>query len=219
VSGPFFQCATAPVTSFWTDAMNGSVTGLAAGTSLCHNSGWDHYCDYTELLGAQAQAEFATVLDSTTGWVNRTTTAQVNGQPSAPGLGGNGNNCTYVGNILANGEYVTFASGVPTYHLDNDTIYDPANPGAYVDPTDLHCLGVARSILCCAATCAPGRRPDFAGAIARGVAALRPAVHRPGPPATLPLMAPPRRARAATGPSRRRTVPGPCSARDSRRGS
>jgi len=57
---------------------------------------------------------------------------------------------------LADGEYATFDTmGVPTMHLDNDTVYDPGSPGLHTITGDLECGGTTRSILCCHAACVP----------------------------------------------------------------
>lgn len=131
------------------------ATGLDAGNNVCKslNVGADHVCDYEEVLLAQAQGELANVPAGTTAWVQRTTVAMVNGNPSQPGPGGRCNGWTYLTNHISDGEYATFDTvGNPTFHLDNDTTFDPAQPGMYT-LADLQCGGVTRSILCCYQAC------------------------------------------------------------------
>ncbi|MFO0614862.1 MAG: hypothetical protein U0414_19900 [Polyangiaceae bacterium] len=132
------------------------MTGLAAGDAQCANLGVgaDHVCDYEEVLKAEAQGELAAIPMGTIVWLQRTTVASVGGQPSQPGPGGRCNDWTDAGNQASDGEYATFdAPGKPTYHLDGDTIYDPAQPGLHTVAGDLHCGGVLRSILCCFPAC------------------------------------------------------------------
>jgi hypothetical protein len=154
-------------TSIWSSLpAAGGLTSLDAGNAQCKalNIGADHVCDYTELVAAQnaGEALFKAIPQGTTGWVQRTTTVSLvgttpvttGGTPSAPGPGGNCNNWTYGTNHIADGEYVTFDTvGTPTYHLDNDTIFDPQNPGVHTIPNDLQCGGFMRSILCCYQAC------------------------------------------------------------------
>ena len=96
----------------------------------------------------------------TTAWVQRTTTVNlvgtmpvtVGGTPSTADTGGRCNNWTYMTNHISDGEYVTFDTvGTPTFHLDNNTKFDPANPHVIVG--DLECGGTMRSILCCQPVC------------------------------------------------------------------
>jgi hypothetical protein len=76
------------------------------------------------------------------------------GTASAPGPGGRCNDWKYMTNHISDGEYVTFATaGTPTFHLDNDTVFDPTMPGVHTIPGDLDCGGVTRSILCCYQAC------------------------------------------------------------------
>lgn len=134
----------------------GGLTGLDAGNNQCKalNVGADHVCDYEEVLKAQAQGELAAIPQGTTAWVQRTTVAMVNGQPSQPGPGGRCNDWTYATNHISDGEYITFdQAGVPTFHLDNDTVYDSAAPGVHTIGGDLECGGAKRSILCCYQAC------------------------------------------------------------------
>lgn len=133
----------------------GGNSGVDAGNAACETLGADHVCEYTEVLAAQAAGELAGIPLGTTAWVHRTTTAQVGGVDSAPGPGGRCNDWTYTTNHIADGEYITFdTAGVPTYHLDNDTIFDAANPGVHTS-ADLPCGGASRAILCCYAACTP----------------------------------------------------------------
>lgn len=130
-------------------------SGLDAGNAACETLGADHVCDYAEVLAAEAAGELAAVPAGTTAWVHRTTTALVGGVDSAPGPGGRCNDWTYSTNHIADGEYITFdTAGVPTYHLDNDTIFDAVNPGVHT-VADLPCGGASRAILCCYAACTP----------------------------------------------------------------
>lgn len=133
----------------------GGMTGLDAGNAQCKalNIGADHVCDYEEVLKAQTQGELSGIAAGSTAWIQRTTVAQVNGVDSQPGPGGRCNNWTYATNHISDGEYIDFATaGTPTYYLDNDTVFDAANPGLHTLPT-LQCGGVMRSILCCYQAC------------------------------------------------------------------
>jgi|JI10StandDraft_1071094.scaffolds.fasta_scaffold314126_2 hypothetical protein len=130
-------------------------TGYEAGVAACTSIGADHPCDYEEMVAAAAAGEFSTIPAATTAWVHRTTTASVDGTDSPPGPGGRCNDWTFAGNHLADGEYVSFdVAGVPTYHLDGDTVFDPSSPGVHV-VAGLDCAGVTRSILCCYPRCMP----------------------------------------------------------------
>lgn len=135
----------------------GGNTGLDAGNSQCKalGVGADHVCDYDEIQAAFAakEAAFMGIAQGTTVWVQRTTSANVNGTPSAAGPGGRCNNWTYATNHISDGEYITFdTAGTPNFHLDNDTVFDPNNPGVHTQ-ADLQCGGVNRSILCCYQAC------------------------------------------------------------------
>jgi hypothetical protein len=101
---------------------------------------------------AQGRNELAGVPNTTTFWLERDATVDVSGFPSPPGAGGNCINWTFLGNHIADGEYVTFSAGVPTYHLDNDTFFDGVDT-SHVIPVGLQCGGEMRSIPCCAAGC------------------------------------------------------------------
>jgi hypothetical protein len=149
--GACYSGATAEVGPVF---LSGMLTSLAAGDAECSAdvAAGSHVCTYAELLNAQTFGDLATVPDTTTFWLQRDTTADVNAIPSPPGPGGNCNNWTFNGNHLADGEYVTFAGGVPFYHLDADTVYDGVST-SHVD-ADLPCGGTTRSIPCCA-PCAP----------------------------------------------------------------
>jgi hypothetical protein len=143
--------------SVWAN-LPGSVgmTSLAAGNAACVGLeiGAEHVCDYEEVLQAVAHGELSFIPQGTTAWVQRTTTALVNGMPSAPGSGGRCHDWTYAGNNQADGEYATFDQpGLPTFHLDGDTIFDPSMPGVHQIPGDLQCGGTMRSILCCYQVC------------------------------------------------------------------
>jgi hypothetical protein len=74
---------------------------------------------------------------------------------SQPGPGGNCNDWQYGTHHIGDGEYYTFdQQGVPTYHLDNDTIFNPNDPGADDHHTpDFTCGAAARAILCCFPSC------------------------------------------------------------------
>lgn len=141
------------VTSVW---VSGGLTSLPAGDDMCQkaNLGADHVCDYEEVLTAQKAGELSAVASGTTAWVQRTTSAMVNGVASPAGPGGRCNDWKYNTNHISDGEYVTFATvGQPTFHLDNDTTYDVMHPGMYTIPGDLDCNGVTRNIMCCYAAC------------------------------------------------------------------
>lgn len=128
---------------------SGGMTGLAAGDAACRAIGGDHACDYEEVVLAAARGQLASIPAGTTAWVQRTTTVDVGGTPSPPGPGGNCNDWTYATNHIGDGEYMTFeTAGVPTFHLDNDTLYDAFDP-SHAIPGDLQCGGEIRSILCC----------------------------------------------------------------------
>lgn len=123
--------------------------GLEAGHAQCRFLGGDHVCDYTELRAAEAAGELANVPEGTTGWVQRTTPEMVNGQLSEPGRGGNCVDWTFVGNHLADGEYVAFGpGGVATWFLDNDTFFDGIDM-THVQAGQLECSGVTRTLFCC----------------------------------------------------------------------
>src|SRR6185436_18692708 len=105
---------------------------------------------------AAAGGELNAIAQGTTAWIHRTTSAIVFGNPSPPGPGGRCNDWTFNGNHLADGEYVTFDTiGVPTMHLDNDTVYDPTTPLVHTITGDLECGGQTRSIFCCYTACTP----------------------------------------------------------------
>jgi hypothetical protein len=147
---------TTPENSVWASLPGaGGVKGLDAGNNQCKalNIGADHVCDYEEVLKAYAQGELASIPKGTTAWVQRTTVAMVDGQPSQPGPGGRCNNWDYATNHISDGEYMTFdQQGVPTFHLDNDTVFDDKAPGVHTQ-MGLPCGGTARSILCCYTAC------------------------------------------------------------------
>lgn len=133
----------------------GGVTGLDAGNNQCKalNIGADHVCDYEEILKAEQQGELANIPKGTTAWVQRTTTAMVNGQPSVADAGGRCNNWTYATNHISDGEYVSFdQAGLPSYHLDNDTTFTGVAADGHAGP-GLDCGGVMRSIFCCYTAC------------------------------------------------------------------
>ncbi len=156
-AGAYPAAGGTPAPSVWANLpAAGGQTGLDAGNAQCKalGIGADHVCDYEEVKLAQAAAEpsFMTIPAGTSAWVQRTTTAMVMGNPSAPGPGGRCNDWTYMTNHISDGEYITFDTvGNPTYHLDNDTIFDPMNPHVIVG--DLQCGGQTRSILCCYQSC------------------------------------------------------------------
>lgn len=150
----YFGGAVDKVTSVW---VSGGQTSLAAGDDMCQKlgvMGVDHVCDYEEMKTAEKDGEFATIAAGMTYWVQRTTPALVNGVMSAPGPGGRCNDWKYNTNHISDGEYLTFMTlGQPTYKLDNDTIFDGANPGVHTIPGDLDCNGVVRSVMCCYTKC------------------------------------------------------------------
>jgi hypothetical protein len=151
----FYAGSVASAGPVWaTLPSSAGMTGLEAGAAACAAAapGSDHACDYEEVVLAAANGELAAIPAGTTAWLQRTTTVDVAGSPSPPGPGGNCNDWTYATNHIGDGEYITFdVAGVPTYHFDNDTTYDPAFPR--VIPGDLDCGGVTRSILCCYTVC------------------------------------------------------------------
>jgi len=123
--------------------------GLEAGHRACQAIGGDHACDYEEVVLAEGYGQLAAIPAGTTAWLQRTTPVEVGGTTSAPGQGGNCVDWTFVGNHLADGEYITFdAVGVPTYHFDNDTFFDGVAT-EHVTPGTLDCGGQMRAILCC----------------------------------------------------------------------
>jgi hypothetical protein len=150
----YFGGSVKDISSVW---VSGGQTGLDAGNDMCQklNVGdVDHVCDYEEMLAAQKDGEFATIPAGTTFWVQRTTPAMVGGMMSAPGPGGRCNDWKYNTNHISDGEYVTFETlGQPTFKLDNDTIFDGANPGVHTIPGDLDCNGVTRNVMCCYTKC------------------------------------------------------------------
>jgi hypothetical protein len=130
------------------------LTGLDAGNAQCValDIGADHVCDYEEVLLAEAHGELSLIPQGTTAWVQRTTVALVNGQPSEPGLGGTCLGWTYPGDHIAGGEFLTFdQTGVPAFHLDPDATIDFNAPHPF--PPELMCHGALRSILCCHPAC------------------------------------------------------------------
>lgn len=130
------------------------MTGYEAGVAACTTIGADHPCDYDEIVTAAAAGELSTIAAGTSAWLHRTTTVMVGGTDSPPGPGGRCNDWTFDGNHLADGEYVSFdVAGVPTYHFDADTVFDPGSPGTHVVVGDLDCGGVTRSVLCCYPRC------------------------------------------------------------------
>ena len=140
------------VKSVW---VSGGLTSFAAGDDMCQKAnlgGADHVCDYKEVLKAQAAGELSTIAAGTTVWVQRTTTETVGGVMYPPGPGGRCNDWKYNTNHIADGEYGEFLTlGQPTFHLDNDTVFDNV-PGAHNQP-GLDCNGVSRAIMCCYAKC------------------------------------------------------------------
>jgi hypothetical protein len=156
-AGAYPSANGTPAPSVWANLpAAGGQTGLDAGNAQCKalGIGADHVCDYEELKLAAAASEpsFMAIPAGTSAWLQRTTSAMVMGNPSAPGPGGRCNDWTYMTNHISDGEYITFDTvGNPTYHLDNDTIFDPMNPHVIVG--DLQCGGQTRSILCCYQSC------------------------------------------------------------------
>lgn len=147
---PTFFGLVAGVSSRWEH--NGFV-GVAAGDAMCQGLGADHACDYEEVLSAELKGELAGIAAGTTGWLHRTTVANVvGGALSNPGLGGRCVDWTYSTNHLSDGEYVEFTPGGPAYHIDDDTFYDGASTEhAQVDL--LQCGNQMRAVLCCHAAC------------------------------------------------------------------
>jgi hypothetical protein len=170
---------TAP--SIWANLPNAAgLTSLDAGNAQCKalGIGADHVCDLTEIQAAAAASEaiFSTIPAGTTAWMQRTTSVYVEGLSgtpctaamvgqmdangdvcvlSAPGAGGRCNDWQYGTHHIGDGEYITFASaGVPTYHYDNDTVFNPNMPGADNHHTsDFGCGADMRAILCCYESC------------------------------------------------------------------
>jgi hypothetical protein len=140
--------------SLWADLPNANgQLGLAAGDAQCValDVGADHVCDYEELVAAHVAGEtlFGEIPLGTTLWVQRTTTETVGGIDYPPGQGANCVDWTFIGNHLADGEYATFdATGVPTYHLDSDAVFDGIDT-THAAPGDLQCGGVTRDLPCC----------------------------------------------------------------------
>lgn len=131
----------------------GGATGYEAGINICATIGADHPCDYEEVLDAEAAGELANIPQGTTAWIHRTTVAMVDGNPSDPGPGGRCNDWTYTTNHISDGEFVSFdQTGVPTYHLDNDTEFDGVST-AHAQAGVLQCNGETRAILCCFPAC------------------------------------------------------------------
>lgn len=147
VGMPIFALSIPNVASAWEFQ---GITGFGAGNMMCAGMGADHVCDYEEVLAAEAQGDFAAMAAGTTAWLHRTTPA--NG--SAPGPGGRCIDWTYSTNHISDGEFVEFgAAGAVTYHIDNDTIYDPAAPGVHTQMGLLECGSQQRAILCCNPEC------------------------------------------------------------------
>jgi len=164
------------VPSIWGNASGAmGKTGVDAGNAMCVALGADHVCEFKEVQKAVANGEFKMIASGTTAWLLRTTATMVTpanelggGTMSAPGPGGQCNNWNYGTNHLSDGEHVdwTDASGVPTFFIDNDTIFDP-NPPETPGPHTHHnpalvtlngadfegCNGEMRGILCCFPAC------------------------------------------------------------------
>jgi len=152
---PVFALMVPGVTSAWA---SGALTGLAAGDAMCVAAGADHVCDYEELEIAAAANEFAAVPAATTAWLHRTVpVVDELGANLAPGTGGRCIDWTYADNLTADGEFVTFNGGVPTYTFDDDTLFNAAapEPNPHVQVGLLECGGVTRSIACCHPPCMP----------------------------------------------------------------
>jgi hypothetical protein len=160
--------------SIWANLPNaGGLTSLDAGNAQCKalGIGADHVCDLTEIQAAVAanEALLATIPVGTTAWMERTTTVNVDGLTGAPcqagsagcvssppGAGGRCNDWQYNTHHIGDGEYYSWDTPGqgPTYHYDNDTIFDPNNPHVHVHVgSDFTCGGVSRSILCCYQSC------------------------------------------------------------------
>jgi hypothetical protein len=158
----------------------GGLTSIDAGNAQCKalGIGADHVCDLTEVQAAAAANEpnFAAIPSGTTAWMERTTPVYVEGLSgtpctaamvgmtdangdvcvlSAPGAGGRCNDWQYGTHHIGDGEYIVFtATGVPQYHYDNDTVFNPNSPGADNHHTaDFGCGADMRSILCCYQSC------------------------------------------------------------------
>jgi hypothetical protein len=149
----YYAGMTAPAGPIWSMLpLNAGMTGLAAGNNEClfEVPGSDHVCDYEEVRSAAAGGEalFATIPAGTNAWVQRTTTALVGGTSSPAGAGGRCDDWMYFGNTIAEGEYVSFDTmGVPTYHLDDDTIFDGTT--THTNPSSTLPCTAMRTILCC----------------------------------------------------------------------
>jgi hypothetical protein len=148
----YFAGMVPNIPSIW---VSGGLTSFAAGDDMCQkaNLGADHVCDYEEVLSADTNGEFSMIAVGTNVWIQRTTSAMVNGVPSAPGPGGRCNDWKYGTNHISDGEYGTFDMlGKITYHLDNDTFFDGVDTTHQI-PNDLQCGGVNRAIMCCFKKC------------------------------------------------------------------
>jgi hypothetical protein len=155
-----FAGMTPPESSNWDEL--GQV-GLPAGEARCDDLYFgSHVCTYAELTIAESNGEFvslyaanpANLPDTTTFWLHRTTDVTINNVVSVPGPGGRCNDWTYATNHISDGEYVSFAAGVPTYHFDTNTVFDIDNPQLEKDGNGvklLPCGGLAnpRAIACC----------------------------------------------------------------------
>lgn len=150
----YFSGLAMGATSAWGSHPNaGGATGYEAGINICQTTGGTHPCDYEEVLAAEAAGELANIPQGTTAWIHRTTVAMVGGNPSDPGPGGRCNDWTYTTNHISDGEFVSFdQTGIPTYHLDNDTFFDGVDT-SHAQVGQLQCNGEVRAILCCYPAC------------------------------------------------------------------
>lgn len=141
---------TAPTGSVWSAD---SLKGLDAGEKLCSDVAFgSHVCTYDEVVIAEGKGELATIPDGTA-WLHRTSPVMVMGNMTEANPGARCNNWEYGTDHLADGEFITFAAGVPTYSFDptpglnpNGTAPQNATPGL---PCSGDNGGPQRVILCC----------------------------------------------------------------------
>lgn len=141
---------TAPTGSVW--SANGQL-GLNAGQELCDDVAFgSHVCTYSEVKIAENKGELVNVPDGTA-WLHRTTPEMVNGTMTEANPGARCNNWEYGTDHLADGEFITFAGGVPTYSLDATPGLNPDNMFPQNNTPGLPCQGdlggPQRVILCC----------------------------------------------------------------------
>ncbi len=130
--------------SIWT--YPGFGDGFTSGTQACIAGGYDGVCNYTQLVEASAQGDFAAAAAGTTYWVHRVVAADVNGATVQPDTRSRCDDWRYGTNDVNDGEFATVASGALTFTLDADPLPNGPAPG---DAAGTDCGNVTRAIPCC----------------------------------------------------------------------